>query len=335
MRLFLIGATGYIGTVVAEYLQSDGHELVGLARSQEAADQLRAAGIEPVRGELGDVDVIAEQARATDGTVVVSTGGFILQALLNQEPLLTTTDALIEALSGTGKPLVMTWGIAMWMDTGWIFPDRVVTEEDPASWAYFYAHFAEAQRRLHAAGDDLRYIGIVPGGVYGRGGGYIGGITRFFDCIRKHGKMYAVAPGDNAASHVHVDDLAQLYARALRSPDTRGYFIASSEIVTTMDVAKAVSEAAGLGGEVELVDHRALRELCGRFMEWDFWSNLRGSGQKAMDELGWRPTHRSVVEELRSLPRPLDLSSVYPAPSRRKAAVAASSLNQNESPSKS
>ena len=67
MKLFVIGATGYIGSVVARRLMQDGHELVGLARSDESAAQLAEAGISSVRGALGDTDIIFDAARNSDG----------------------------------------------------------------------------------------------------------------------------------------------------------------------------------------------------------------------------------------------------------------------------
>src|ERR1700737_11868 len=81
MKLFMIGATGYVGSVVAERLKADGHDITGLARSADAAAQLAAAGIEPVRGAMGDRDVLGEHATKADGVVQIATGGFLVQAL--------------------------------------------------------------------------------------------------------------------------------------------------------------------------------------------------------------------------------------------------------------
>ena len=75
MKLFVIGGTGYIGAVVCERLLADGHELRGLARSDVAAAQLSEAGIEPVHGSLGDVDVLRAECAAADGVVQIATGG--------------------------------------------------------------------------------------------------------------------------------------------------------------------------------------------------------------------------------------------------------------------
>jgi nucleoside-diphosphate-sugar epimerase len=132
--------------------------------------------------------------------------------------------------------------------------------------------------------------------------------------------VYAVPPATNAFTYVHVDDLADLYALALGTAGVRGTYIAATDTVIQMDVAKAVSAAAGLGGAVELVDYPRMRELNGRGGELDFFCNCRASGEKAKVELGWQPHRPGILVELASLPKPLDLNSLYPQPKRQATA---------------
>ncbi|WP_181782331.1 NAD-dependent epimerase/dehydratase family protein [Pseudonocardia pini] len=321
MNLFLIGGSGYIGRSVAERLQADGHRLTGLARSPRAEADLRAAGVTPVPGALGDAEVLAEAAKAADGVVQISTGGFLTQALETIDATVRTTDVLLDALDGTDKPYVLTSGTGLWMDTGIAIPSRTVTEDDPISPAYFYAHLGTIHRRVTEQ-DRVRAIVIAPGQVYGRDGGYIGPIARTFGGVRRHGVVHAVSTSDNAFTYVHVDDLADLYALVLRDPATQGLFLGAVDTVPTLEMAEAVSVAAGLGGAVECVDYPRMRALNGRAGELDFWANVRASGAKAMRELGWEPSRPGVVEEITSLPRPLELEAYYPGP-RRKAAASA------------
>jgi uncharacterized protein YbjT (DUF2867 family) len=105
MKIFMIGASGYIGSVVAERLKADGHAITGLARSADAAVQLAASGIEPVRGAFGDGHVLGEQATKADGVVQIATGGFLVQALESVNESVGASEAFIEALAGTNKPL--------------------------------------------------------------------------------------------------------------------------------------------------------------------------------------------------------------------------------------
>lgn len=319
MKLFMIGATGYIGAVVAERLKADGHQITGLARSAQSAAELNAAGITAVAGDLGDADLLRAQSAAADGVVQIATGGFLVQAMETVHEAISAADAILDGLASSGKPYLYTSGTGAWMDTGIAFPERVVTEADPITPPHFYAHFYDILRKIHSA-QGVRTIVIAPGQLYGRGGGYIGPIARLFNSVRKHGVVYAVAPGTNAFTYVHVDDLADLYALALQRSDARGTYIGATDTVEQMEVAKAVSAAAGLGGAVELVDYPTMRELNGRANELDFWANCRASCQKAKDELSWKPHRRGVLAELASLPAPLDLDSVYPEPRRHGAA---------------
>lgn len=311
MKYFVIGGSGFIGSAVCRQLRDRGHEVTGLARSDESAAKLEADGIEPVGGALGDLDVLGKAARAADGVAQISTGGNLGNAAKSAAVALSTTDTLLQAIAGTDKPYIYTCGTGLWSDTGTIDPERVVTEDDPETVPYFYTHIGEIYRRMLAAAEHSRAIVIHPAMVYGRQGGPIGPITRLFDGVRKYGVVY-VAREDNAYTYVHVDDLADLYVRALENPNARGsYFAAADDTVTTFDVAKAVSVAVGQGGEVVAVDHVTLRRLNGRAAEMDFWLNCRASGAKARRELSWEPAHLSVVEDLSSL-RTVDAATVYP-----------------------
>jgi nucleoside-diphosphate-sugar epimerase len=318
MKLFVMGGSGYIGSVVCERLLAEGHQLRGLARSDAAAAQLAEDGIEPVRGALGDTDVIGKESRAADGVVQITTGGFLIQALDTVHEAVSTTDAVLEALAGTNKPYIWTGGTGGWLDTGAAFPERVVTETDPMTPPHFYIHFLQIAQKLLAS-QDVRTIILSAGQLYGRGGGYIGPVARSFNDFRKHGVVHACNM-DNAFTFVHVDDLADLYAIALRDPSTRGNFIAATDTVHMMDVARAVSKAVGLDGKIEIVDHLTMRQLNGRANEGDFFCNLRASCAKARKELGWQPHRPGLLEELASLPKPLDVNSVYPEPKRHAAA---------------
>src|ERR1700741_2666914 len=103
MKLFVIGGTGYIGSVVCERLVADGHELRGLARSDDSAAQLSEAGIEAVRGALADVDVLRTESIAADGVVQIATGGFLTQALETVSEAALSADTILQALAGTEK----------------------------------------------------------------------------------------------------------------------------------------------------------------------------------------------------------------------------------------
>jgi uncharacterized protein YbjT (DUF2867 family) len=120
MRVFLTGATGYIGTAVAEHLRAAGHQVMGLARSDAAAGRLRAAGVEAVRGDFTDPAGVGATARAADGTISMATA----YDLAVDPP---AVDAILHALEGSGKPFIYTSGIWSHGDTG----GHVVDETTP------------------------------------------------------------------------------------------------------------------------------------------------------------------------------------------------------------
>src|SRR5688500_16939888 len=120
MKVFLTGATGYIGSAVAERLRSAGDQLSGLARSDAAAGRLNAAGIRPVRGDFSDPAGVGSAARSADGVISLAT---------TYDPAIDgpAIDAILNALAGSNKPFVYTSGIWSHGDTG----GTVVDETTP------------------------------------------------------------------------------------------------------------------------------------------------------------------------------------------------------------
>jgi uncharacterized protein YbjT (DUF2867 family) len=120
MRVFLTGATGYIGSVVADHLHAAGHTVSGLARSDESAGRLSAAGIQAVKGDFSEPSRVAAAAREADGVISTAT---------TYDPSVDgpAIHAIIDALAGTNRPLVYTSGIWSHGDTG----GKVVDETSP------------------------------------------------------------------------------------------------------------------------------------------------------------------------------------------------------------
>ena len=106
MKIFAIGLSGYIGSVVTEKRQALGHELTGLARSDASAQLLKSRNVRPVAGELGNAEAIGAAAHEADGVIVLATGGFLTGALAPgvSSNYVNTTAAILDALEGTHKP---------------------------------------------------------------------------------------------------------------------------------------------------------------------------------------------------------------------------------------
>lgn len=322
MKVFVIGGTGYIGRAVVERLVADGHAVTGLARSEEAAARLTECGAEAVRGDLSDLAVLDQAARAADAVVQVSLGGFLTELEGDGATrLAAAVEALTCALAGSAKPYVFTSGAGIYGDTGVVDPLRHATETDPIGPPYYYAHLAEIERAvLAASGRDIRSVVLRVGQVYGRGGGYIGPVARRFASLRRHG-VVNVLEAWGRASYVHVDDVASLFALALERAQAGALFNGAAESVSALELAWAVSRLAGLGGKVRVLSPQILRDTDGWPSTLDFLWCVQVDSRKAHELLGWRPSRAGLLEDLASLAG-TDLGSIYPAP--RYAGVAPS-----------
>ena len=285
MRVFVTGGTGYVGAVVVEALRAAGHEVAGLARSEEAARRLEAAGCTALRGSLADADVLARGAREADATIHAGATGAADQAEVDT----AAVHALLEALEGSGKPFIYTSGVWVLGATG----DRVADEDAPVNAAAIVAWRPAVERTvLDAAARGIRSVVIRPGVVYGRGGGTPGG---FVASGRKKGVVRYVGDGSQRWPFVHVDDLAELYLLALAGP-AGTVLNAAGPSLPAREVAEAAARAAGARAEAwPLEEARARLGVYADALALD----QQVSAERAR-ALGWRPSRPSVLDELRS-----------------------------------
>ncbi len=286
MRIFLTGATGYIGSAVAHALRAGGHEVAGLARTGEAARKLEAQGIGAHRGNLREPDQTADAAAAFDG---------VIHTAFENDPNAPLIDeafvrAVLDKLSGTGKTFIYTSGVWVMGNT-----DKKADEDSPLDPPAVVAWRPAVERKVLAAAErNIRTVVIRPGMVYGRGAGIVAG---FVKSARETGSALVVGSGENHWSFVHVDDLADLYLRALNAKPGSLY-VAATEVRRVRDVAEAASRAAGAQGrvqswELEEAYHNLGPAVAGLVLD------QRVSTHRAEQELGWRPRTVSVLDEFR------------------------------------
>ncbi len=209
MRVFITGAGGYIGGTVAARLMAHGHRVTGLARSPERAEQLRNAGIEPVIGSLDDARVLADVARRTDAVINAADSDHRAAA-----------EALIEALAGSGKPLLHTSGISILGDKAGGEPGgRIFTEGTPLDPAPEKLPRVAIDRLVRdAAARNVRSVVLCNPLIYGRGLGLHPDsvqIPALAEQARRSGVASYIGRGLNVWSHAHVEDVADLYLLAL------------------------------------------------------------------------------------------------------------------------
>lgn len=288
MELFMTGATGYLGTAAAEALAADGHRVFGLARSDDAARALEQAGHTPVRGDLRKPASLGEPARDAEGVVHVAHAGGDDAGAVDR----AAVEAMLDAMEGTAKPFLYTSGVWVVGDTG----EEVADENRPLEPAELVRWRAEFEPRvLDAAERDVRTVVLRPAIVYGRGGGISGSMVAGAE---EDGAVEVVGDGRQEWSAVHVEDLADLYALALRDGEAgRLYQAAHGPFYAVRDVALAACVAAGRDpAVVERPLEEARREM-GAVAD-ALALTQRVSGARARGELGWSPSRPTLLEEL-------------------------------------
>jgi nucleoside-diphosphate-sugar epimerase len=288
MKVFITGASGYIGTAVAERLRDAGHETYGLARSDAAAAKLDAAGVVPVRGDLTRPDTLTEPARASDAVMNLAT---TYDAKVDGPAI----EALLRGLEGSGKPFIYTSGIWSHGDTH----GRVVDESTPPEPVELVAwRVGVEQRVLDAARHGVRSVVIRPSVVYGRGGGIPG---EWAQSARSLGAARYVGTGRNRWPAVHVDDLADLYLLALERAPAGTLLLAvnDDEAHTIAELAAAASRGAGAGGRTESWPLEEARTKLGAYADALVVDQL-ASARRAKQLLGWQPSGPGILEELES-----------------------------------
>jgi nucleoside-diphosphate-sugar epimerase len=289
MKVFVTGATGYIGSAVCEALATAGHKVIGLARSGEAAEKLTSRGIEPHRGELKDKDSLRAAARKADGVIHAASPG----DSTNSEADNSVLDAVLPELKGTNKPFVYTSGIWVIGDTG----EKIADENFPLHPVPLVAwRVACEQRVLGSAKDGVRAIVIRPGIVYSRGGGIP---AMMIHSAKLRGAVQFVGNGENHWPVVHVEEVADLYVLALEKAAAGSLFhAAEKDSVKVREVALAASEGAGIPGKVEAWPLEDARKTLGGFAD-ALALNQRISSEKARKILGWDPRQAGIFEDLR------------------------------------
>jgi nucleoside-diphosphate-sugar epimerase len=299
MKILLTGATGYIGSVIAEKLQQAGHHVVGLARSEVSAEALMARGIESVRGDLDSPQSLIAAAAATDGVILAAAfkieGSDYAKALAVER---AAVGALLKSMKGTGKPLIYTSGTTVLGDTGKI----VFDERTPI---IFHQHAQEFGEKIETEKDVLhaqgvRGIVLRPPSVYGRSDGHAT-LSFLRAAAQSLGAVpYATGTGDHQWSFVHVEDLADLYVLALEKGKAGELFHAGAMAgLRTKAIAEAVSHGLGLRGKTVELDISALGEAFKLPPMAFYWStNSQSSSEKARRSLGWKPLHVQMLTEL-------------------------------------
>jgi len=289
-RVFVTGATGYLGNPIARRLLRAGHQVLGLTRSPEHGRRLADAGIQPVIGDLAEPETFLSELKNCDALVHVAIDD--AEASRQDQNALEAMQLAVE--DGRIRHVLYTSGVYVYGDR----PDLVVDEDTPLEPAEVSAWRPSHEEAVLAlAAHDVTAVVLRPGVAYGGARGFIGD---WFQEARDHG-MISYPGGDQHWCMVHVEDIADAYALALEHATPGSCFLLVDESRHTVrELAEAAAVAADARAVASPPDQ--VRETLGAAGE-ALLNDLRGTSARARRDLGWTPMHTSFVAEAPALAR--------------------------------
>jgi nucleoside-diphosphate-sugar epimerase len=289
MRVFVTGATGFVGIPVVKELVAAGHEVLGMARSDAGARTLAAIGVEVHRGALGDLARLRAGAKAADAVIhlafIHDWSNFDENCRIDRRAI----EALGEVLAGTEKLLMVTAGTA-----GLVGPGQIATEDHDVPPDFPFPRVSE-QTALALPGVRAAVMRLPQ--VHDRF--KQGFITPMVAIARERGISAYVGEGSNRWAAAHISDVARLYRLALEKNDAGArYHAVAEEGVAMRAIAEAIGRCLGL----------PIVSLSAREAEAHFgWlamfaaNDLVASSEKTRRELGWNPTGPGLIADLERL----------------------------------
>jgi nucleoside-diphosphate-sugar epimerase len=286
MRVFVTGATGFIGTVVVKDLLKAGHQVLGLSRSDEGATALLAAGAEVHRGNLEDLDSLRSGATRSDGVIHAGFNHDFSRFVQNCEDDRRAIEAIGDVLAGSGRPLVVTAGIAP-------TPGRATTEDDATSDNGTPRVSEPTALALVALGVRATVVRLPQ--VHDRDKAGI--VSYLIPLARQKGNSAYVGAGLNRWSAVHRLDAAPVFRLALEKGTAGSRFHAVGEEGVSL---REIAEAIGRGLKIPVVS-LSPEEAAGHFGWLGMFSGMDNSASSALTQqrLDWHLAQRpGLIDDL-------------------------------------
>jgi nucleoside-diphosphate-sugar epimerase len=292
MKIFVTGATGFVGSAVVAELIRAGHQVIGLARNEEAKEKLKVAGADVHAGDLEDLESLITGAKSADAVIHT---GFIHDFSRFQEVCeidRKAIEAMGNALIGTSRPLIVTSGTLVAGGTGRVFTEQTLPD---------YAHSQNprvaselAVDRLAEKGINVAVVRLSPS-VHGDGDRH-GFVPMLIEMARKGGVSAYIGEGENKWTAVHRLDAAVLFRLALENttPGARFHAVAE-EPITLKSIAEAIGSRLGLP-----VVSKSGQEASEYFTWFEHFASIDGptSATLTKAQLNWHPSHPTLLQDL-------------------------------------
>lgn len=295
MRVFLTGATGFIGSHVIQELRSRGHRVLGLTRSDAGAHRLEAAGVEVHRGDLEQPETLAGGAAAADAVIHCAFDHNFATFLENTKKDERNIAAMGEALAGTQKPILITSGVGIGTprNGGLATEDVLNPRHANPRIATELAGAALMARRI-----DVRTIRLPQVHDTTKAGL----ITPLVIEARRAGAVAYLGEGQTRLAAAHVSDVAKLYVLALEKGEPGARYHASvEEGVTARAIAEAIGKGTGL--PVRSVAAEEVERYFGWMAPFAALDMIASSAWTRM-RLGWEPTGTDLLTDLAAMDFP-------------------------------
>jgi nucleoside-diphosphate-sugar epimerase len=294
MKIFLTGATGFIGSSLVPELLRAGHSVVGLSRSHAGAEALERAGAEVLRGDVNDPGCLRSGARTADGVIHAAFNHDFSNLQQHSENDRNVIAVLGEILLGSKRPFLVTSGTGLARRAGAEVPARE-TDGHLSSLEYPRAATEEAADALIAKGVNVRVIRLPQVHDTQRQGR----ITQHIQLARRTGRVAYVGEGRNRLAAVHISDAAKLYRLVLENGEAGAcYHAVGEEGVALREIAGVIGE--GLRLPVESITQQ---EATGYFgaMAALVTMDLAASSALTRRQLGWSPSGPDLLTDLRDM----------------------------------
>jgi nucleoside-diphosphate-sugar epimerase len=291
MRVFITGTTGFIGSAIVPELIGAGHQVLGLARSDEGAKSVFAAGAQAHRGILEDLESLRSGAAMSDGVIHTA---FIHDFSRIQEVCeidRRAIEALGSALAGSDRPLVVTSGTAL----GNLAPGQPASEENTSTSSFPRVASEQAAASVSARGVDVRVVRLPQVHDPFKQGL----VTHLIAIARQKGTSAYVGDGLNRWPAVHRLDAARLYRLALEKGSAGArYHAVAEEGVPLREIAAVVGR--GLSMPVVAKSSEQAAEHFGWLAPFAA-ADIPASSQRTREQLGWQPTGPGLIADLEQM----------------------------------